>query len=36
MVNSLDGLCQYNKLFYNVYILKFYNNDDMVSDCIYF
>jgi hypothetical protein len=23
MVNSLDGLCQYNKLFYNFYILKF-------------
>jgi hypothetical protein len=28
MVNSLDGLCQYNKLFHNVYILKFYYNAD--------
>jgi hypothetical protein len=29
MGNSLDGLCQYNKLFYNFYILKFdYNADN--------
>jgi hypothetical protein len=36
MINSLDGLCQYNKLFYNFYILKFYYNADIIFNCIYF
>jgi hypothetical protein len=36
MVNSLDGLCQYNKLFYNFYIFKFYYNADIIFNCIYF
>jgi hypothetical protein len=30
MVNSLDGLYQYNKLIYNFYILKFYYNADII------
>jgi hypothetical protein len=36
IVNSLNGLCKYNKLFYNFYILKFYYNADVVFNCIYF
>jgi hypothetical protein len=34
-VNSLDGLCQYNKLVYNFLHFKFYYNADIIFNCIY-